>query len=60
MVPEHGGDLLPAVDFAQLDLTTRNKAEEQDHGGVLARQCPLCLHTAAELFVEALDHVGRP
>jgi len=57
LLAQRGGDLPPAVDPAQLDLTTCDKAEEKDHGSVFARQRPLGLHAAAELLVESLDHV---
>jgi hypothetical protein len=48
---EHGGDLLPAVDPAQLDLAGRHEAEEQH---------ALRLHAAAKLLVKPLNGVRRP
>jgi hypothetical protein len=36
MLAEHGADLPPAVDPAQLDLPARYEAEEQDNRGVFA------------------------
>ena len=38
---EHSGDFPPAVDPAQLDLTARHKAEEQDQRSIFAGQGPL-------------------
>jgi hypothetical protein len=35
LLTQHGGDLLPAIDPAQLDLTARHEAEEQNDSGVL-------------------------
>ena len=47
---QHGGDLPPAINPAQFDLAADDEAEEQDYGGVFARQGALCLHAPAELF----------
>ena len=38
LLPEHGGDLLPAVNSPQPDLPARHEAEKQHDGRVLARQ----------------------
>jgi hypothetical protein len=35
VLTQHGGDLLPAIDPEQLDLTARHEAEEQNDRGVL-------------------------
>ena len=40
-MPEHGGDLLPAVSCPQPDLPPRHEAEEQGDGRVLARREPV-------------------
>ena len=55
LLPEHGGDLLPAVNSPQPDLPARHEAEEQHEGRVLARQGALRLHAPAEFFVEPLN-----
>ena len=38
MLAKHGGDLLPAVDPAQLNFATGHEAEEQDQRRVFAQQ----------------------
>src|SRR5882762_149824 len=52
VLAEHGGDLPPAVDPAQLDLPARHEAEQQSQRRVFARQralrLPLCLGKAEE------------
>src|SRR5258706_4737219 len=57
MLAEHRGDLPPAVNPAQLDLSARHKTEEKDQGCVFAWQRALRLHAAPEFLVEPLNHV---
>jgi hypothetical protein len=47
-LPDHGGDFLPAIDSAQLDLAAGHEAEEEDEGSVCDRQRALGLHAAAK------------
>src|SRR5262249_38040919 len=54
------GDLPPAVDPAQLDLTARDEAEEQDERRVFRGQGALRLHASSEFLVKALNRVGGP
>jgi len=50
---------VPAVDAAQGDLTAGEQRPEQHAGGLGAGQQALCLDAPLELFVQALDGVGR-
>ena len=48
MLPQHRGDLPPAIDPAQPDQPARHKAEEQDQRRVIARQRALRLHAESD------------
>jgi len=57
VLAEHGGDLPPAVDSAQLYLPARYETEEQDQRGVFVWQRALCFHTPPKFLMEPFDHV---
>jgi hypothetical protein len=57
MPTDHGGDLPPPVDPAQLDLPARHEAEEQDQCRVFGRQRALRFHAWAKFVVEPLNRV---
>jgi len=60
VLAEHGSDLPPAIDPAQLDLPTRHKAEEQNQRRVLGGQRALRFHAAAKFLMEPLNGVRGP